>query len=91
MTPISNKLGAALAATLVLAAAAVPAANAAYLGYGNGDPGNWDFWTEQNGGKPMTMSQQAAPQARITHRAVHHAKHGQTQKVAHVAAKKKQS
>ena len=25
-------------------------ANAMYLGYGNGDPGNWDFATEQAGG-----------------------------------------
>ncbi|MDQ8698375.1 hypothetical protein [Hyphomicrobium sp. LHD-15] len=25
-------------------------ASATYLGYGNGDPGNWDLWTEQNNG-----------------------------------------
>jgi len=86
MTRTSTKLGAALAATLVLAAAAVPAANANYLGYGNGDPGNWDFWTEQNGGRPMTMGHTGAPGARTLHRAVHHAKHGQTQEVAHATS-----
>jgi hypothetical protein len=42
--------------TLKLAACAcagilmVAPANAAYLGYGNGDPGNWGFATEQAGG-----------------------------------------
>jgi hypothetical protein len=25
------------------------------MGYGNGDPGNWDFWTEQNGGRSPEM------------------------------------
>jgi hypothetical protein len=34
----------------MLTCAATVEANAYYLGYGNGDPGNWDFWTEQNGG-----------------------------------------
>jgi len=33
--------------TLMLATAP---ANASYLGYGNGDPGNWSLWDEQNGG-----------------------------------------
>ncbi len=53
MTRLSTTIGAACAAALLIAGAAVPAANAYYLGYGNGDPGAWDFWTEQNGGRPM--------------------------------------
>lgn len=42
---------AACAAALALAGVAAAPANASYLGYGNGDPGNWDFFTEQNGGR----------------------------------------
>ena len=38
-----------MAATMVLCLGAVNA-NAEYLGYGNGDPGNWDYNTEQHGG-----------------------------------------
>jgi hypothetical protein len=38
------------ASALFLLGATAMSANASYLGYGNGDPGNWDFWTEQNGG-----------------------------------------
>ena len=41
---------AALAGALLLGMSAMTAANAEYLGYGNGDPGNWDFATEQSGG-----------------------------------------
>jgi hypothetical protein len=36
------------------------------MGYGNGDPGNWDFWTEQNGGK----SPEAAAPAHV--KTTHH-------------------
>jgi len=39
----------AFAGAIMLSAGAA-SANAAYLGYGNGDPGNWDFATEQAGG-----------------------------------------
>jgi hypothetical protein len=38
------------AAAVLLMGLASGAANASYLGYGNGDPGDWDFWTEQHGG-----------------------------------------
>ena len=40
-------------AALPLACAGAIPADASYLGYGNGDPGPWDFWQEQNGGKPL--------------------------------------
>lgn len=39
----------ALVGAITLSAGAV-SANAYYLGYANGDPGNWDLWTEQAGG-----------------------------------------
>jgi hypothetical protein len=39
----------AIAGALMLSGGAV-SANAYYLGYANGDPGNWDFATEQAGG-----------------------------------------
>lgn len=70
MTRSSMRLAASCGAVLLLACAAAPA-SAAYLGYGNGDPGGWDFWTEQNGGprgpKPTPNHVQAKP--------VHHAHH----------------
>jgi hypothetical protein len=44
-------------AALLFSATALPA-SAEYLGYGNGDPGNWDFWQEQNGGKAMPSEDQ---------------------------------
>ncbi len=34
----------------VMLSASAFSANAFYLGYANGDPGNWDFATEQAGG-----------------------------------------
>lgn len=37
-------------AGLMMLGAGAGTANAVYLGYGNGDPGNWDFATEQSGG-----------------------------------------
>lgn len=39
-------------------------ANASYLGYGNGDPGNWDFWTEQHGGPRHAVAAPAMPARR---------------------------
>ena len=38
-----------VAATAVLGLGAMNA-SAEYMGYGNGDPGNWDYNTEQHGG-----------------------------------------
>jgi hypothetical protein len=40
----------ACAGAALMSLGTVTAANAEYLGYGNGDPGNWDFATEQAGG-----------------------------------------
>ena len=34
-------------------------ANAFYTGYGNGDPGGWDLWTEARGGAPAPASHHA--------------------------------
>lgn len=44
------KLGICAVAGIIMQAAIVTAANAEYLGYDNGDPGNWDYNTEQAGG-----------------------------------------
>lgn len=81
MTRSSLKtLAGAGVAALVLAGASAPA-SAYYLGYGNGDPGNWDFWTEQNGGRAPTMAPvhttHHAPMHRHTHYAAarHNVKH----------------
>lgn len=49
----------ACAGAALLSLGAVTAANAEYLGYGNGDPGNWDFATEQAGGPCGKGSAQA--------------------------------
>ncbi len=66
------------AAAALLVGASTGAANAFYLGYGNGDPGNWDFWTEQYGG-PV---HKAKTQAHVHHAALHH---------HHASKKQKQS
>ena len=49
----------ACAGAALLSLGAVTAVNAEYLGYGNGDPGNWDFATEQSGGPCGKGSAQA--------------------------------
>lgn len=49
--PLKIAIPAAMA--VVLASATALPASASYLGYGNGDPGNWDLWQEQNGGRPV--------------------------------------
>ena len=64
-------------AALLLGAASL-SANATYLGYGNGVPGNWDLWTEQNNG--INPDAEAPPQMRkpTHHRhaaAIHHHVH----------------
>lgn len=68
-------LAAACGSVLLAAAAVSTTANAYYLGYGNGDPENWDFWTEQNGGiNPETQAQARpmyVPRAYEAHRARH--------------------
>lgn len=56
------------AAVALLMGVSAGAANAYYLGYGNGDPGNWDFWDEQNGG-PVHKTK---AQGHLHHTAMHH-------------------
>ena len=46
----SRNFVAALVGAMALAGAAGTPAHASYLGYGNGDPGNWGFTMEQKGG-----------------------------------------
>jgi len=62
-------IGAGCAAALLLMGSTAMSANAYYLGYGNGDPGNWDFWTEQAGG-PSHM--QPAHVSHVRHAYAHH-------------------
>jgi hypothetical protein len=80
-------IAAAGAVALILTCAGTVEANAYYLGYGNGDPGNWDFWTEQHDGAqhPVTL-----PPAKPVHHssAQHH--HG-TEHVKHKAAESSHS
>ncbi|WP_439541499.1 hypothetical protein [Hyphomicrobium sp.] len=59
MTRRSTHIATALTAAFIMAGAAVPAAHATYLGYGNGDPGNWDLWTEQAGGPAQFKAEEA--------------------------------
>ena len=49
----------AVAGAALIGLGGASAANAEYLGYGNGDPGNWDFATEQSGGPCGKGSAQA--------------------------------
>lgn len=72
MDRASIKLAAACTTALVLAGTSALPAHAYYLGYGNGDPGNWDFWTEQQGG-PVQKVEAPAKHAQQAH--VHHAQH----------------
>jgi hypothetical protein len=71
------KLAAGCATALVLMSATAVTANANYLGYGNGDPGNWDLWTEQNGGPVKKVE---APAPRVRHAHLHHYRHGAHEK-----------
>jgi hypothetical protein len=45
----SRAMAACAGSVLLLCAAGLPA-QAYYTGYANGDPGNWSFYTEQQGG-----------------------------------------
>ncbi len=51
-----------IAGVMMQAAFSVPA-GAEYLGYGNGDPGNWDYNTEQAGGPCNLPGQRAVDSA----------------------------
>jgi hypothetical protein len=44
------KIGICAVAAVMMQPIVVAPASAEYLGYGNGDPGNWDYNTEQAGG-----------------------------------------
>jgi hypothetical protein len=72
-----NLAGGCTAALLMVGATAF-SANANYLGYGNGDPGNWDLWTEQAGGPPP------APRAHVRHFHNAHTRIHHAQRHAHV-------
>ena len=61
------------AAILMLSGATAMQANAAYLGYGNGDPGDWSLWQEQNGGQSATKPQHFASAHHQHHAAKHNA------------------
>ncbi len=78
MTRVLRNITATCAAAVMLTGAASMAANAAYLGYGNGDPGNWDMWTEQSGGVKPT-----APNHPTHAKAIHHASAHHQQKPVH--------
>ena len=71
MTPSSLRtLAIAGMAMFTLAIAAVPA-SASYLGYGNGDPGDWDLWTEQAGGPDKLKAMQMRERAQVHRHHVH--------------------
>jgi hypothetical protein len=74
MTRSLARAAAACAAALILAGAAALPANAYYLGYGNGDPGNWDLWTEQNGGRNPEMQAQTRTTYSAREPRAHHAR-----------------
>ena len=52
---LRNIAAGSLAAALLMGASSL-AANASYLGYGNGDPGNWSFYQEQHPPLPAKTS-----------------------------------
>jgi len=56
------RVGVCTAAFGILQTVMVVPASAEYMGYGNGDPGNWDFNTEQAGG-PCNLPGQRAVDA----------------------------
>jgi hypothetical protein len=66
-----RNVAAAWAGALILTCAGTIEANAYYLGYGNGDPGNWDYWTEQHGGAQRSEQRPAKP-VRHTYSQHHH-------------------
>ena len=62
-------IAAACAAALMLTGATAMQASATYLGYGNGDPGNWDLWTEQHPPGSSSTGYQSGSPAPIQHHA----------------------
>lgn len=69
MSPTTRNMLAGGAAALLWGATSL-AASAYYMGYANGDPGNWGFYEEQhNGASPPAESEAApvAPHARPLH------------------------
>lgn len=53
------KIGLCAASGFLMQAALIGSASAEYLGYDNGDPGNWDYNAEQAGG-PCNLPGQRA-------------------------------
>jgi carbohydrate-selective porin OprB len=60
---LRNVAAGSLAAALLMGASSL-AANASYLGYGNGDPGNWSFYQEQH--PHLTKMSTAKVQAKLS-------------------------
>jgi hypothetical protein len=54
-------------AVAVLLGATSIAAQASYLGYDNGDPGNWNFYQEQHNGASPPASAAVPPAAHLEH------------------------
>jgi hypothetical protein len=62
MSPITKNFLTGGAAVLLWGATSL-AASAYYMGYANGDPGNWDFYQEQHNGASPPAAGGAAPVA----------------------------
>ena len=76
-----------ISAVILMGATAMPA-NATYLGYANGDPGNWDLWTEQAGGPKQAAAAVPVAPSRAAHRAsAHHYRYYRHAQEKHTSSK----
>jgi hypothetical protein len=82
-----SKMAAGCISAVILMGATAMSANANYLGYANGDPGNWDFWTEQAGGPKQTVEAPAAPAAAVRHAPTRHLHYYRHQQEKHTSSK----
>jgi hypothetical protein len=90
MTRAFKNIAAGCASAALLFGATAYSANAFYLGYGNGDATNEDFWAEQGvAPAPSHMAPHHVAAAHTIHRTAHYAtKAPAEQKVAHHSAHK---
>jgi hypothetical protein len=89
MTRAFKKIATGCVSAALLLGATAYSADASYLGYGNGDAGNYDLWTEQGAGMPTHSAPHHAMAAHRVHRTAHHAlKKQEIQKTAHRAGSK---
>jgi hypothetical protein len=72
---------------VILMGATAMSANATYLGYANGDPGNWDLWTEQAGGPKQAAEIPAAPAVAASKKPAHHVHYYKNAQEKHMSAK----